>query len=74
MHYKVQLACFLRASIGSVDVLKGNLFFMYFELHQPPKGSFNYHDFQWVNKEISGHGFRKVCAFEVIPWSKIPYF
>jgi hypothetical protein len=55
-------------------VLKGNYFCLYFELHQPPEGSFNYRNFRWVNKETSGHGFRKVCAFVVIPWSKIPYF
>jgi hypothetical protein len=48
--------------IGLVDALKGNFSYLYFKLQQLPKGSFNSHDLQWVNKEISGHGFCMVCV------------
>lgn len=72
-NYKIPPACFLGMSVGSIDVLKGNFFCLYFGLQQPPEG-FNYRNLQWVNKEISGHGFRKVCAFLIIPWSRVPDF
>jgi hypothetical protein len=48
-------------SVGSVDALKGNFSYLYFEVQQLPEGSFNSHDLQWVNKEINSHGFHKVC-------------
>jgi len=46
--YKVDLAC-LRKSTSSVDMLKINYACLYFELQQFLKGTFNCHDFQWVD-------------------------
>jgi hypothetical protein len=57
--------------VGLVDALIGNYPCLYFELHQLPKGNFSCRDLQWVNKKTSGHGFHRVCAFVVIPWSKV---
>ncbi len=64
-------ACLPKMSVGLMDALKGNFSYLYFELQQPLDGIFSYRDLQWVNKETNGHGFRKVCAFVVIPWFKV---
>lgn len=71
-NYKFPPTCLLGTSIGLINVLKGNFSYLNFELQQPLKGSFSYHNIWWVNKETNGHGFYSVCAFVVIMWSKIP--
>jgi hypothetical protein len=71
-NYKFPPTCLLGTSIGLINVLKGNFSYLNFELQQPLKGSFSYHNIWWVNKDTNGHGFYSVCAFVVIMWSKIP--